>query len=304
MVLAVGTCSLIALLSTLPGWGYLLFPELGPLAVVVFARPMGAWAGQGWRLVAVPTAAAVIGLWISIHIPQHGLALLLAVATTQLVLSLLRSPLAPALSAAALPVVLGLRSWAYPLQIGLGLVLLAALLAVVRRRRSAMPPGTESRSAAVCRRWLIPWFGYLLLMTVLVQASGWRVLLLPPLIVISHERFADPVRCPWLGRAWLLPLACGLSGAIGVASASLPAAHAGLAVAISMLLNLGLMRALNLWLPPLLAMGLLPLLMPHADWRYVAGVLIAATLLSFTDRHDSEPDRGSLISLEADASRP
>lgn len=308
IALTIASCSLIAALSTLPGWSDLLFPELGPLAAVVFSRPGGPWASQGWRLIAVPTAAAVIGLWISVHQVPHGLALLLAVAGAQLLLWLLRSPLAPALSAAALPVVLGLRSWTYPLQIALGLSVLTAVLAIARRRLPpeplVSPPSPQARPARAPSRWWLPWFGYLLLLTALVELSGWRVLLLPPLIVISHERFAEFQHCPWLGRAWLLPIACSLAAVVGVLSARWLAPHAALAVALSLLLNLALMHRLRLWLPPLLAVGLLPLLMPHADWRYVAGVGVAASILAFTDRHERRPDRSILARLDADAPRP
>ena len=55
--------------------------------------------------------------------------------------------------------------------------------------------------------WQRSWWIYLAVMVGLVQLTGWRALLLPPLIVISHERFAEPGHCPWLGRAWQLPLA-------------------------------------------------------------------------------------------------
>lgn len=304
------SCSLIAAASTRPGWGDLLFPELGPLAAVLFSRPGGPWARQGWGLIAVPTAAAWLGLWISIHVAPPGLALLLAVAAAQLLLTLLRSPLAPSLSAAALPVVLGLHSWTYPAQIALGLSLLAGVSAVVRGRQPlppvsppSAPPAPPRHPTAPPSRWWVPWFAYLLVLTALVQLSGWRVLLLPPLIVISHERFAEPWGCPWLGRAWRLPVACAGAGAIGVLAARLLAPHTALVVALSLLLNLALMRRLRLWLPPLLALGLLPLLMPQADWRYVAGVTVAAILLAFTDQHDSEPDRGATARLAADVSR-
>lgn len=295
--LAVLLCSLIAACSTLPGWSALLFPELAPLAVVVFSRPTGSWASQGWQLIAVPTSAAAAGLWIGTHIPQHGLALLLAAAAAQLLLLLLRSPLAPALSAAVLPVVLGLHSWAYPLQIALGLSVLALVLSSVRRSgqhrsdvgltHAQVPdkgPGQGwGASASGSPPWLLRWFSYLVLMTALVQLSGWKVLLLPPLIVISHERFAEPGSCPWLGRAWLLPLASASVSGIGVLAAHWMAGQIALAVAMSLVATLALMRWLRLWLPPLLAMALLPLLMPQADGRYVLGVVIASIVLACTD---------------------
>lgn len=283
-MLAVGYCSLIGGLSTLPGWGFLLFPELGPLAATVLSRPYGRWASSPWQLIGVPTAAAVCGLWISNHVTIDSLALLLAVLAARLLLSLLRSSLAPALSAAALPVILGIHSWAYPVQIAIGLIGLNAVLAVLRcRQRGPGDAGVEVEVAAedaVEPGWQRSWWIYLAVMVGLVQLTGWRALLLPPLIVISHERFAEPGHCPWLGRAWQLPLACAISGGVGVLASQLLKPHIALAMAVSLGLNLLLMQRLRMWLPPLLAAGLLPFLIPDADGRYVLGLTIAAAVLA------------------------
>ena len=288
--LAVGYCSLIGALSTLPGWGFLLFPELGPLSASVLSQPSGRWASSPWQLVVVPTAAAVCGLWISDHIPVESLALLLAVLTARLLLSLLRSSLVPALSAAALPVILDIHSWAYPMQIALGLGGLTLLLMVLRRgqRHVRQSESNIALKVAVEPGWLQRWLLYLLVMVALVQLSGWRVMLLPPLIVISHERFAEPEHCPWLGRAWQLPLSCGITATMGVLNARLLASHVALAMAISLGLTLLLMQRLRLWLPPLLAVAVLPLLLPNADARYVLGIVAAAAVLSLSDRRPAQ----------------
>lgn len=45
-MLAVGYCSLLGGLSTLPGWGFLLFLELAPLAATVLSWPNGRWASS------------------------------------------------------------------------------------------------------------------------------------------------------------------------------------------------------------------------------------------------------------------
>lgn len=283
-MLAVGYCSLLGGLSTLPGWGYLLFPELGPLAATVLSRPNGRWASSTWQLIGIPTAAAVCGLWISNHVAIESLALLLAVLATRCLLSLLRSSLAPALSAAALPVILGIHSWAYPVQIAIGLIGLAAVLAVLRRRQGDPGDAAAQVATEVAAQpgWQWSWWIYLTLMVGLVQLTGWRMLLLPPLIVISHERFAEPGHCPWLGRAWQLPLACGIAAGVGVLAAQLLKPPIALAMAVSLGLNLLLMHRLRMWLPPLLAAGLLPLLIPDVDGRYVLGVTIAAAVLALS----------------------
>lgn len=283
-MLAIGYCSLIGGLSTLPGWGFLLFPELGPLAATVLSRPNGRWASSPWQLIGVPTAAAACGLWISNHIAIESLAVLLAVLATRVLLSLLRSSLVPALSAAALPVILGIHSWAYPLQIAIGLIGLAAVLGVLRRQQGERGDAGAQVSAEVAAEpgWQRPWWIYLALMLGLVQLTGWRVLLLPPLIVISHERFFDPGHCPWLGRAWQLPLACGIAGGVGVLAVQLLKPTIALGLAVSLGLNLLLMQRMQMWLPPLLAAGLLPFIIPYVDGRYVLGITISAAVLALS----------------------
>lgn len=283
-ILAVGYCSLLGGLSTLPGWGFLLFPELGPLAATVLSRPNGRWASSPWQLIGVPTAAAMCGLWIHNHVAIESLALLLAVLAARLLLSLLRSSLAPALSAAALPVILGIHSWAYPVQIAIGLIGLNAVLGVLRRRQGAQVDiGSQADDDVVAEPgWQRSWWIYLALMVGLVQLTGWRVLLLPPLIVISHERFSEPGHCPWLGRAWQLPLACGIAAGVGVLAAQLLKPHIALGMGVSLGLNLLLMQRLRMWLPPLLAAGLLPFLIPDADGRYVLGITVSAAVLAIS----------------------
>ncbi|MFM7312999.1 MAG: hypothetical protein ACKO0M_07510, partial [Cyanobium sp.] len=127
-VLALLFCSVLAGLSARPGWSFLLFPELAAIATTVLEDPWGSWGRQPWALVLLPALAAVAGLWISLHVSSMVPAVLVAVLVARLLLLLFRSPLAPTISAAALPVILRIHSWSYPLQITLGLVAFTALL--------------------------------------------------------------------------------------------------------------------------------------------------------------------------------
>jgi hypothetical protein len=283
-ILAVGYCSLLGGLSTLQGWSFLLFPELGALAATVLSKPNHRWAASPWKLIGVPTAAAICGLWISNHIAIESLALLLAVLATRLLLTLLGSSLVPALSAAALPVILRINNWAYPVQIAIGLIGLSVVLTVLRRLQGpAIETATQvGNEVSIEPGWQRSWWIYLALMVGMVQLTGWRMLLLPPLIVMSHERFAEPEHCPWLQRAWQLPLACGVAGCVGVLAARLLMPHIALAMAVSLGLNLLLLQRLRMWLPPLLAAGLLPFLIPDVDGRYVLGIIISAAVLALS----------------------
>jgi len=60
-------------------------------------------------------------------------------------------------------------------------------------------------------------FVFLLIAILLVQSTGWRLLLFQPLVAIGFEMFAHSVVGPWAaGRPLILPIACALSAAAGV----------------------------------------------------------------------------------------
>lgn len=103
---------------------YILFPELGALAVDVLTRPWGQWAKQPWKLVITPTATAVIGIAVSRHLSYGITGILLILFGSIAVILALRSAVAPAISAGVLPLVLGVRSWLYPPSICFGLAVL------------------------------------------------------------------------------------------------------------------------------------------------------------------------------------
>ena len=140
-------CTLVAAFSQIPGWGFLLFPELAALSSNVLRDPAGPWASRPWQLIALPVLTGCLGVLITRHIADPSVAVLLAVAAAKLVLWLARSPLVPAISAAALPVILQIHSWAYPAQIGIGLVALAGLLRLWQQGQGACVECTAASSA-------------------------------------------------------------------------------------------------------------------------------------------------------------
>ena len=70
----------------------------------------------------------------------------------------------------------------------------SVLLAVLRRGQGQ--PGNAGAQVVaegpVEPGWQRAWWIYLLLLMGMVELKGWRMLLLPPLIVLPHERFAIP----------------------------------------------------------------------------------------------------------------
>ena len=293
-------CVLIAACSQIPGWSFLLFPELAALSTTVLREPAGPWASRPGQLIVLPVVTGCCGVWITRSIADPGVAVLVAVAAAALVLRLARSALVPAISAAALPAILQIRSWAYPAQIGIGLVALVGVLRLLRRGRDRSvadsPAGLIWSDVQPAKtplgRWsdLLRWFMLLVLLHLIARITGLRDLLVPPLIVMAYEALVAPSHCDWVGRAWILPLVCGVAALAGVLAAWLLPWPA-LAAALSLTLCLVLLNRCRLRLPPLLALGLLPLVMPAPDLRLVPAVMLAAVLVVLSRRLPGSAER-------------
>ena len=163
--------TLIAIFALRPGFSYLLFPELAALSHDILTRPWGKWASQPWRLIATPTLTAIIGVArITRCLPYHVLTVLLIVCLSILVIFVLKSNIAPAISAGVLPLVLGTKSWLYPISIMLGLIALA-LASVLWRKlciakydyRGISPNGDVDdvlESTPSGSQWFGPWLAF------------------------------------------------------------------------------------------------------------------------------------------------
>jgi hypothetical protein len=140
--------AVIAALARFLGIPYLLFPELGALVYDVLIRPWGKWASQPIKLVVTPAITAFLGTVVTRHFSFNGLTVLLIVALSTVVIALLRSSIAPAMSAGVLPLVLGVKSWLYPSSIILTLIALSAISVIWRKfhLRSASQPAPRPMS--------------------------------------------------------------------------------------------------------------------------------------------------------------
>lgn len=277
---------LIAALAQLSGVGLLLFPELGALCHDIIKRPHGTWARAPLMLLVTPLLTGIIGIALASRMTFGVASVLLDVAASVLVIRLLRSPIAPAISAGLIPLVLGVHSIGYPLAISVGTAALALLSVLLRRSGVPPPPPTkreavddlmERSPASAC--WWPPFGLALLLVTALAQWSGLRFMLFPPLVVIGFEMFAHPSVCPWARRPWRLPLACVVSAAAGVAAVSWLGPGVLTAMA-AMAAGTAVLGLLDLHAPPVLAIGLLPQIMAHPDVRFIGAVLAGTVLFT------------------------
>lgn len=270
------------------GVHYLFFPGLAALSYDVLTRPWGKWACQPGRLVVTPVLGAAVGTLIAQTLPYGVPAILLVVALCLLFLGLLKSNIAPAIAAGVLPIALGITSWLYPASIAVSLVVLVCILLPWQRhcRRKYPGPhasitGTDDLLETLPSRnaWVLPFFAFLTVMAFCAAASGMRLLLFPPLIVIAYEMFAHPTACPWAGKPLALPVACVLTS-IGGWVAVILFGSGGIAAACGMVIGIVALRLLRVHLPPTLAVGLLPLVINSPGIQYPVSVAIGAGALT------------------------
>jgi hypothetical protein len=276
---------IVALIAQLTGLSFVLFPELGALSHDILKRPHGTWAKAPLMLVVTPLMTGVVGTLVTRNLPYGMVSVLLTVGSAILIIRLLRSPIAPAISAGLLPLTLGDPSWWYPPSLFVGLVLLA-LLSVVWRRLAPppLPPASISELADDIVEeppsnysWIPFFLLFLIIGVLLVDLTGRRFLLFPPLVVIGFEMFAHADICPWAGRPFILPVACTLSAAVGVILVGL-LGTVPLAAVCSIVFGIAVLRVFNLHVPPVLAVGLLPFVIVRPNYEFPI-VVAAGTLL-------------------------
>lgn len=265
---------------------YILFPELGALAQDVINRPHGTWAKAPGMLILTPLLTGVVGTVLVKSLGSGISATLLATVAAILIIHVLRSPVAPAISAGVLPISLNITSWYYPVSLLVGLVLLAILS--LGWRRIVAPPHVRdpievaddvTEEAPHGYSWLPVFMAFLVGTGLLAEVTGWRLILFPPLIVIGFEMFAHSEVCPWAKKPLLLPIACTLSALIGVALV-INFGHTVMAVIASTAFSILILRIFNLHVPPAIAVGLLPFVIPVADYKFAASVCIGTLSLT------------------------
>jgi hypothetical protein len=289
-LLVIAFMGVITLTAHATGLVLLLFPELAALAHDIITRPRGKWASQPWRLILTPALTAIIGLYLTRHLNYGALSMAVIVALSLLSIKLMKSTIAPAISAGVLPMVLSERSWLYPLAIFLGLGLLVVFLLLWRRYgpRDDHPSRTEAEHSQLVdaleapphdRLWTVALMAFVLVLGAAAQLTGLRFLLFPPLIVMAYELFGHPEIPGWMKRPALFPVVCLLTASIGLLTHH--AFHASfLAVMVTVLSSVVILRFFDVHMPPALAVGLLPFVMTAPDYRFPLSVLLGTVALT------------------------
>lgn len=271
------------------GQHYLFFPGLAALAYDVLTRPWGKWASQPARLVLTPSLGAVVGVWVTRQFRYHGVAVIALVTLCLLIVAALKSNIAPTIAAGVLPLVLGIKTWIYPSSIAVSLVVLLCLLLPWQRycrRRYRWSGATAATNLDDVletppggHAWLVPFYAFVTVMAICAEASGLRLLLFPPLIVIAYAMFAHPESCPWAGKPVALLAACSLISTAGWIAVNVWGKGA-FAAGCAMVFGIIVLRVLRFHMPPALAIGLLPLVIPSLSIEFPVSVTIGAAALT------------------------
>jgi hypothetical protein len=283
-VLALAYIAIVAEVAIATGAFYILFPELGALSHDIFSRPRGSWASAPLLLVITPVLTALLGTLVTRALPYDYVSVMLAAGGGLAIVLVLRSPIAPAISAGLLPLTLGVRSLWYPPGIVFGTILLAVLSSIWKQMNDQplqniasededTAPGGESF-------WrLLPLLVLVLAAVFVVKLTNLRFVLFPPLVVIGFEMFLHTKRCPWATRYFALSVVCLLTAAGGLLCRRYLGVGAAGSV-FSMAWGILILRLFDLHVPPALAVALLPQVIDSPTVLYPVAVGIGTSLLS------------------------
>jgi hypothetical protein len=264
-------------LARVLGTSDVIFPEGAALAMGIWVLGLPGWTASRWRVLVLPPLCAAGGVvLVGADLPRV-IAAIVGVTAALLGLAAFDSRLAPALSAAVLPIVFGIDDWGYPAAVVAICAVICALWALVHH------PAVPRLDDVLPERypWAVAtaaWF----VIVVWILCAGWllelsAVVLAPPLFVSALE---------WLGRGelggsdgtrrWALLVGAALAGSAALRVVS-PDWVAGM---LAVCVTLGLMRLLATPHPPALAIALIPQILATAEpLHYAASVAAGAGAL-------------------------
>jgi hypothetical protein len=293
--------AIVAAVAGGTGAFYIMFPELGALAYDVFGRPRGHWARAPVHLATTPIITGAIGILITRNLPYGFISVLLNVGGALAILLGLGSPIAPAISAGLLPLVLGVKSWGYPPGIMFGTVLLALLSVPWRWLMDGLDNGRSATAVPTIPRgffWAGAYFAFLIAAVAMVKLTGLRFILFPPLAVIGFEMFGHLESCAWADQPFRLPIVCFVTAAGGLLFHHLLGVT-WMTAALSMAWGMAALQLTRVHVPPALAVALLPMVMdtPTVWYPISVGVgTLALTLWFWYCRDRIEVERAAVAS--------
>lgn len=260
----------MALAADLLGEREVIFPEVAALAVGLWIADKRIWNVRAYQVPLLMTVSAVMGVLITtcFKIPVLG-QLTLAFFISALLMATMRIPLIPGIAAILLPVLLHTESWLYPLSVAVMTTIMAAGYILMQRyglKSQLMPVGSrEGLSFKVVKTWSVR---YLMLLPLFAVAAwgGWLFAIVPPVVIILIE-LSNPKNV-FRSRPvtlWLTVVAVAVIGTFSrfvlMQALALPYV---VAVSVSFLLAIVLMRRVGIMFPPVPALAVIPFILPDS----------------------------------------
>ena len=250
----------------------IIFPEIAALAFGAWIMEERPWPGPVWTIWFSPTLGALTGVVLMRLLPLSLVALTcLAFVFVLLQLKLARSTMSPSFSAAILPIITGIHSWAYPAAV----CLMTGVIALVTQAHfqgdppepSCLPQGRDAPSSLA---WSCRHYGKLLffILVVALFATTWGGLFMiaPPLIVafIEMTHPGSSLRQKSMPRLLLLFTCCALAGTACITLVTRTfSGPMWLGAGLSLTCALAISKVLHLASPPAMALALLPTILPQ-----------------------------------------
>lgn len=244
----------------------IVFPEVAALLTGLILAPRLSWRTTLPRMCLLLVVCALLGTGISTYVPGHlALKMTLAYAAALFILMVTGTTVAPIVSAAVLPVLLGTRGWVYPVSaavLALACTLLRLLwerLGLARRELVRPHRGVWGGAWAFLMRT-----AFVAVWTTLAVACGCPFAAAPPLLVAytQFSRRRNPIR-KHPSKAVLPVFVCALIGAsCRLVLTELAGFGVGISVALATVVFTSYFRRTRFYFPPAAAMAILAFLIP------------------------------------------
>jgi hypothetical protein len=263
----------MAALAAATGQRDFIFPEGAALALGVGVLRTPEWSTSRWRIVLLVPLCALAGHLLACAHAPSWVRELTGVTIALLLLETCGSRVAPALSAAVLPVVFDVRSWAYPIVVLLTCIAVVATLPAAQSDEHTIAHGSWPRTTAA-RAWLVigVWITVAGPLLALPAAT-----LSPPLFVSTLEWMSAPTRTLRAGiHRYGLLVAAAITGTL--VARVCPAEW--IAAPLAVLITLTLMNVADCRHAPALAISLIASIVHSPDaFSLITGVAVGAGVL-------------------------
>ena len=275
----------------------IIFPEIAAFLTGFWVIDKHVWNASRVQMIVLSVLMAVLGTCLVLYFPELSDTekLLITLCTGAMLLSITKTDIYPILSAAALPVVLNVGSWIYPISV-VCLCLCTAIVQHLMEKTSLRTYNYRNDKSLQLKTEIIPTKEYIRLQAIqwikiipcitlisyLAFTSGHRYIILPPLIVcfVEFTKIGSGVR----KQPYLIVLLIFIAALIGTFSTQILHLQMGLPIYLSSLIAVlcvfTLFEVFERRFAPAAAICLVPNILPlENQWNFPIEVSIGAAAL-------------------------